>query len=58
MIDDQSHAPRLALHAAELGFVHPVSGEELQFRMPLPQDLAAFLDHLRFHAHSNRATRQ
>ncbi|RLS81627.1 MAG: RluA family pseudouridine synthase [Planctomycetota bacterium] len=58
MIDDQSHAPRLALHAAELGFVHPISGEELQFRMPLPQDLAAFLDHLRFQAHSNHATRQ
>jgi hypothetical protein len=26
--------------------------------MPLPQDLAAFLDHLRFQAHSNHATRQ
>jgi 23S rRNA pseudouridine1911/1915/1917 synthase len=32
---------RQALHAAELGFEHPVTGEELQFEAPLPPDLAA-----------------
>ncbi|RMD91701.1 MAG: RluA family pseudouridine synthase [Alphaproteobacteria bacterium] len=32
--------PRQALHAAELGFVHPVSGKELHFTAPLPADLA------------------
>ena len=32
---------RQALHAAELGFEHPVSGEEMQFEAPLPPDLEA-----------------
>lgn len=41
-IRDTSQAPRLALHAAELGFVHPVSGEELFFQMPFPADLDQF----------------
>ena len=35
--------PRQALHAATLGFVHPVSGETLEFAAPLPDDLAALL---------------
>jgi 23S rRNA pseudouridine1911/1915/1917 synthase len=30
---------RQALHAARLGFVHPVTGERLNFTAPLPQDL-------------------
>lgn len=47
MIEDRSNAPRLALHAAELGFVHPVTGEDLRFRMPFPEDLAKFYDRLR-----------
>src|SRR5439155_12383212 len=37
-IADNSGAPRLALHAAELGFIHPVSGEEMHWAMPLPTD--------------------
>lgn len=44
---DRSGAPRLALHAAELGFVHPVTGEVLRFAMPLPPDLQKLLDQLR-----------
>jgi 23S rRNA pseudouridine1911/1915/1917 synthase len=44
---DQSGAPRLALHAVELGFEHPVSGEELFWSMPLPADLEAFVERLR-----------
>jgi 23S rRNA pseudouridine1911/1915/1917 synthase len=32
---------RQALHAAELGFEHPVTHEELFFEAPLPADLAA-----------------
>ena len=47
MINDRSRAPRLALHAAELGFQHPLTGEEARFRMPLPDDLTEFLDRLR-----------
>jgi 23S rRNA pseudouridine1911/1915/1917 synthase len=32
---------RQALHAAVLGFVHPVTGERLRFETPLPPDMAA-----------------
>jgi 23S rRNA pseudouridine1911/1915/1917 synthase len=46
-IPDPSGAPRLALHAAELGFQHPITGEQLRFEMPLPADLQAFLERLR-----------
>jgi len=39
--------PRQALHAAELGFEHPVSGEWLSFESPLPEDMALLLQGLR-----------
>lgn len=39
--------PRQALHAATLGFVHPVTGEELSFTSPLPADIEALLARLR-----------
>jgi 23S rRNA pseudouridine1911/1915/1917 synthase len=39
--------PRQALHAASLGFTHPVSGAEMSFDSPLPDDLAGLLDMLR-----------
>lgn len=38
--------PRQALHAATLGFLHPVTGEELRFTSPLPADMAALLARL------------
>lgn len=38
---------RQALHAARLGFEHPVTGEELLFESPLPADLAALAAALR-----------
>jgi 23S rRNA pseudouridine1911/1915/1917 synthase len=44
---DRSGAPRLALHAVELGFVHPVTRQEMHWEMPLPPDLQALLDRLR-----------
>jgi 23S rRNA pseudouridine1911/1915/1917 synthase len=31
---------RQALHAAELAFVHPVTGKRLRFASPLPADMA------------------
>jgi 23S rRNA pseudouridine1911/1915/1917 synthase len=34
---------RLALHAAELGFMHPVTGEALRFESPLPPPMEKFL---------------
>jgi 23S rRNA pseudouridine1911/1915/1917 synthase len=39
--------PRQALHATRLQFRHPVSGIELQFESPLPEDIAAALALLR-----------
>ena len=39
--------PRQALHAASLGFTHPVTGERLEFTSDLPADMAALLDALR-----------
>jgi 23S rRNA pseudouridine1911/1915/1917 synthase len=38
---------RQALHAAVLGFEHPITGEVLRFESPLPPDLAALLHALR-----------
>lgn len=38
---------RQALHAAILGFVHPVTGRELLFQSPLPQDLEGLAAALR-----------
>ena len=34
------HPPRLALHARELRFVHPLTRAELAFEVPLPTDLS------------------
>jgi len=45
--DDRSGAPRHALHAAELGFVHPTTGEPILFKSPLPPDLKQWLERLR-----------
>jgi 23S rRNA pseudouridine1911/1915/1917 synthase len=38
--------PRQALHAATLGFRHPVTGESLTFSAPVPPDMQALLDAL------------
>jgi 23S rRNA pseudouridine1911/1915/1917 synthase len=40
------HVGRPWLHAANLRFAHPRSGEELAFESPLPDDLVAVLDGL------------
>jgi 23S rRNA pseudouridine1911/1915/1917 synthase len=53
---DPSGAPRLALHAAELGLVHPVTGDTLHWTMPLPTDLQGFLERLR-RGHAGRSSR-
>ncbi len=47
VVEDKSGAPRLALHATELGFEHPVTGQHLHWTMPLPADLAQFVERLR-----------
>jgi 23S rRNA pseudouridine1911/1915/1917 synthase len=40
-------APRILLHAAELGFQHPVSQAAMQFEVPMPEDMAAVVQSLR-----------
>jgi len=47
---DESGAPRLALHAAELGFDYPVTNTPMRWEMPFPADLQGFLERLR-HEH-------
>ena len=44
---DDSGATRLALHATELGFVHPVTGVALRWEMPLPADMQGLIERLR-----------
>lgn len=46
-VPDQSGAPRLALCAVELGFVHPITGETMQFEMPVSRDIEQFVARLR-----------
>tara|TARA_R110002049_G_scaffold140930_9_gene302416 strand:+ start:21638 stop:22684 length:1047 start_codon:yes stop_codon:yes gene_type:complete len=47
--------PRQALHAAVLGFEHPVSGENVRFEAPLPKDMSDLLDLLRLGANAGPA---
>jgi 23S rRNA pseudouridine1911/1915/1917 synthase len=46
-LPDDSQAPRLALHAAHLGFVHPATGRWMEWKSPLPEDLARLVARLR-----------
>ncbi|MEQ8825034.1 MAG: RluA family pseudouridine synthase [Filomicrobium sp.] len=41
-----SRLKRQALHAAELGFEHPVTGDDLSFKSPLPEDMAQLISAL------------
>jgi len=38
---------RQALHAAVLGFVHPITGNDIRFEAPLPNDMTALIEALR-----------
>ena len=42
--------PRQALHAQSLGFVHPKTGEKLQFQSQLPEDFLAGIEKWRHYA--------
>lgn len=44
---DRSGARRVALHATELGFVHPTTGAEMRFESPPPADMEKLLSALR-----------
>ncbi len=41
---DESGAPRQALHAGVLGFVHPATGEPLRFQSDWPRELRAWME--------------
>lgn len=45
-VEDTSPSPRLALHASELAFAHPVSGDTIAFEVPLPGDLQQLVEQL------------
>ena len=38
--------PRQALHAKELGIIHPATGEEIRWEMPMPADMQQLLEAL------------
>jgi len=37
--NDRKWCPRLFLHAESIKFIHPVTGKEVEFYSPLPEDL-------------------
>lgn len=45
--EDKSGAPRIALHAAELGFLHPTTNIQMKFSMPLPPELKKLWERLK-----------
>ena len=46
-VGDQMPAPRMMLHAAELGFVHPATEQPVRWERPPPADFAEVLERLR-----------
>jgi 23S rRNA pseudouridine1911/1915/1917 synthase len=44
---NQSYFTRQALHAASLGFIHPITGEKLAFECNLPDDIQELLTSIR-----------
>jgi len=42
-----SHLKRQALHAWKLGFVHPVTGERLEFKVEMPPDMKKAIDYVK-----------
>jgi 23S rRNA pseudouridine1911/1915/1917 synthase len=44
---NQSYFTRQALHAASLGFIHPITGEKLAFDSSLPDDIQELLTSIR-----------
>ncbi|MGH1425645.1 MAG: RluA family pseudouridine synthase [Pseudooceanicola sp.] len=46
-IDAARHFPRQALHAATLGFTHPVTSEIIRFQSDIPDDMAGLLAQMR-----------
>ena len=49
---------RQALHAATLGFEHPITGQPMHFDSPVPADIQGLIDALRPPAVKAAATRR
>ncbi|MBU6410234.1 MAG: RluA family pseudouridine synthase [Verrucomicrobia bacterium] len=47
-------APRVMLHARQLGFVHPRTGKRMEFEAPPPRDFVEGLKRLRLPVHGDR----
>jgi len=41
------HIPRQMLHARVLGFTHPITGKEMEFESPVPEDMERMLRYLK-----------
>lgn len=48
------HYPRLALHARLLGFLHPMTSEEVKLESPLPEELEVFITASRLQARKRK----
>lgn len=44
---------RIALHAKELGFIHPTTNEKMYFTSPIPEDLISLYNEVGIHAHKS-----
>jgi len=47
IIDEIMNFPRQALHAHQIGFIHPVSGEEMSFTADMPEDMQKLENNLK-----------
>lgn len=45
--------PRQALHARTLGFVHPITGRQMDFECPIPPDMASLIERWREYRKNN-----
>jgi 23S rRNA pseudouridine1911/1915/1917 synthase len=48
--------PRQALHAKSLGFVHPITGEQMYFEADLPEDFQGVLDKWKVYINAKRGS--
>jgi 23S rRNA pseudouridine1911/1915/1917 synthase len=44
--------PRQALHAKTLGFVHPITGQQMDFDSEIPQDMVELISKWRDYANA------
>lgn len=50
--------PRQALHAASLGFEHPITKERMHFECPLPEDFSLALEKWRGYTATRKELKQ